>query len=198
VALLGSTLFFTATGPWTESSTAFTGYVESTPVTGGSGQLIASDSTNGGSTIGVAANATQVFWHNGENLQAEEAQLDGGAVTTLVSGVDVADLTADPYNVYYVTGANVVQQPLDGGAAMTLATGQQAALVAVDSTSVYWANTNFTDTAPGAVVKVPIGGGTTTTLVSGLQKLWAIAADGTNVYVGAYSTTPMVQQLPAK
>jgi hypothetical protein len=50
--------------------------------------------------------------------------------------------------------------------------------VAVDSTDVYWV-----DDINGTVNKVPIGGGTVTTLAGGPGgEPWSVAVDGTHVY----------------
>jgi hypothetical protein len=67
------------------------------------------------------------------------------------------------------------------GPIKTLASGQSSPYgVAVDSTSVYWTNSGV-GTSDGAVMKVPIGGGTPTTLASGPTS-FGIAVDATSVY----------------
>jgi hypothetical protein len=68
-----------------------------------------------------------------------------------------------------------------------------AAYVAVDATSVHWA-TKFA--ASNSIGKVAIGGGTPTTLASGLDNVWAIKSDGTNVYFSTYGTHAAVVQMP--
>ena len=78
--------------------------------------------------------------------------LDGGAATTLASGLSSPErIAGDPAGVYVTSGpaGTVVKLPYDGGAPITLAVGQgDTEGIAVDSTSVY-----FTDYS-GRVVKL--------------------------------------------
>jgi hypothetical protein len=50
-------------------------------------------------------------------------------------------------------------------------------VITVDATNVYWVNLNV-----GTVMKVPIAGGSTTQLASGVQNATSIEVDATNVY----------------
>jgi hypothetical protein len=56
----------------------------------------------------------------------------------------------------------------------------------VDATSVYWTDEGTVNTSNGAVMKVPVGGGTPTALASATQTLplrpYAITVDSTSVY----------------
>lgn len=76
-----------------------------------------------------------------------------------------------------------------------------AALV-VDATSVYWANyIGSTPSGAGSIVKVPIAGGSTLTLASGLTYPDDIAVDESNVYfitkgVTSPSQTGAVMRVP--
>jgi hypothetical protein len=75
-------------------------------------------------------------------------------------------------------GAPIVSSA--SGTVRALAWGQAyAAAIAVDSANVYW--TNIGDVCPGSVMRVPLDGGTASTLVPGAAA-GAIAVDATSVY----------------
>jgi DNA-binding beta-propeller fold protein YncE len=61
----------------------------------------------------------------------------------------------------------------------------------VDATSVYWANNGG-----GTVMKVPISGGTPTTLASGQTTPWGIAVDATSVYWTNYGGGTVMKLTP--
>lgn len=92
-------------------------------------------------------------------------------------------------NVYWSDDSGKVSKvSIAGGTATVLATGQSVPQgIAVDGTSVYWANEG-TGIGPdggtewnGSIMKVPVDGGTPTTLASG-QSPVGIAVDKARVY----------------
>ena len=95
--------------------------------------------------------------------------LDGGSSTAIVSRLSGRPhvFATDAFSVYWTNEVDgtVMKAPLNGGSATTLAAGQNSPLTAaIDAASVYWG------TADGAVMKVPLG-------------------DGTSVYWSTYDTT---------
>ncbi len=67
--------------------------------------------------------------------------------------------------------------PIGGGIPRVIASGESPNGIAVDGASVYW--TNYFD---GTVLKVPLGGGSPTTIASRGVGPVAIAVDAASVY----------------
>lgn len=96
--------------------------------------------------------------------------------------------------VFWANHDGTIQSvPAAGGTPTVLAAGQaHPTAIAADAISVYWTNagsgtcppTNPSCTPPptGSVMKIPIGGGTPTTLAGGQNNPQRIAIDATNVY----------------
>lgn len=101
--------------------------------------------------------------------------------STLVCGngsgsAGAVDIAVDATNAYWV-GGGVWKIPLTGGTAIPLSTGGSPTSIAVDATSAYWV-----DGAAGAVMSVPIGGGTPVTIAGGLSGARGLRIDATSVY----------------
>ena len=168
------------------------GAVMKVPLNGG----VVTKLVSGQSTLGaIAVGATSIYWITGDAVM--KVPLDGGDVATLAYGQSSpAGIAVDARNVYWTNmgsgpfGGTMMKVPLNGGIPATLAATQLnpgdvavdatsvfPVVIAVDATGVYW-----TDGGGGNVMKVPLGGGTPTTLASEQDGPWGIAVDSTSVY----------------
>jgi hypothetical protein len=158
---------------------------------------------HGGTTVTLdAAARTPIAVHDGLIYWGQDGSLwsvpvDGGTPSTVWTlsgsdGVGSAEGIAFDSKAAYETfcGASfcyVAKVPLDGGAAVTLATtapAQHFGSIAVDGANVYYAVHDSTSIGPlpcGALLRVPIEGGTPVTVAAGVP-VSSIALDCENVY----------------
>lgn len=153
----------------------------------------------------VLVDDTSVYWFNNSGMTdrvMKADKTDGGSPSVLASAGLVVGMALDSTSVYWTTqflpGTDttaVMKIGKMGGSPVTLATEQSSiGRPAVDSTNVYYARggsatVNGVKQGPdGAVVSVPLAGGTPRTLVS-LQGVTPgfVAVEGTYVY---FTTTP--------
>jgi hypothetical protein len=184
---------------WTTQSHGW-GTVMKVPLEGGAPTTLASNQA-GPSNLQV--NATGVYWALGYQ-SIVRAPLEGGAPTTLTSGITYTfDLVADATSLYWALASggssSVVKMPLAGGPRTTLATKNHgsARSIAVDATSVYWTD-NGSPSEESFVYKVPLEGGTVTTLASGQGIAGGLAVDASNVYWVAWrsATDSVLMRIP--
>ena len=112
---------------------------------------------NGASAFGVAANGTSVYFAATDSSGGGLFQLAVAAPPTSDGGVDGGTMAA--------------KQVWTGGAA------SKPVDVVLDAANVYW-----TDEGNRAVYSMPLGGGTVSTMASGLMSPARIAVDSKNVY----------------
>jgi hypothetical protein len=197
VAVAGSSLYFTDLGRdvWT------------VPTTGGTPTVLAATATDnsmGQSTNALAVGPNDVYfttWAKGMVLSATRV---GAKLTPLVGGLTyLVGIHGYPANVAvrggYVYWANpgggqsgmddfglISRIPVDGGQIDTIATGQAFPYgIATDANYVYWVDvgTITNDFTDGSLMRAPLGGGTATTLLSGIPLWGELAVDQTDVYV---------------
>lgn len=161
------------------------------PVGGGAATTLASEPTF--IPVGLAANATNVAWTTEGTTGTAAgtvvtAPLAGGAATTLAPDQgDVIALAMDATNVYWKSDRSILKVSLAGGALSTLctlstSTAGASFAMAVDATNVYWTGRDGTS---GTLMKVPVGGGTATTLATSSDMFSALAIDATSAYVSS-------------
>jgi hypothetical protein len=108
-------------------------------------------------------------------------------LVTLASGQTCPwGMAIDATSVYWTncgdpTGGNVLKVSKAGGEVVTLASGDRLSGIAVDGTSVYWV-AGTSDASSGAIMMLPIGGGTPTTLASRPGTPAHLAVDASYVY----------------
>jgi len=145
----------------------------------------------------VAVNTTDVYWTlwiqdpcpTGPAIMS--VGKNGGAVATVVSGLQPYAMAANATALYVTSQGNpctggggaVLEIPLAGampGPPRTLATGQAPRSLALDEASVYWVDEN-------EIGKMPLDGGSVTTLATGQNVGSNLAVNASGVY---FSTPP--------
>jgi sugar lactone lactonase YvrE len=158
----------------------------------GSGIAILATSQN--TPLALAAGGGSAVWSIAGTVQSEggalfQTSLGGGAIVDgwVVGLANPLAVTVRGASVYWADEGNlavensgrVMKAPLDpnAGKPTTLATGGRPQGVAVDETNVYW-----TDSASQSVQRVPLAGGTPTTLAKAQVGPLAITVDAANLY----------------
>ena len=185
----------------TEVLFAAAGYqVLAVPLSGGSVRTLATVNSGAGlasnAIRGLSVSGTNAYWIDCANQTLATVPITGGTVTELATGLGVpADLNrpvslainatsafwtepGGPVGCCLRIGTGVIKRvALSGGAVSTVLSGLDApAALAVDALNVVWAET-------WRVGKAPLGGGSVTTLASGIaSNLACIAVDQTNLY----------------
>jgi hypothetical protein len=156
----------------------------------------------------LAIDGTNVYWTTSGGGTVMQTPLDGnGPLVTIASNqVRPYGVVVDATNVYWTTSGSppdggppngtVMKQALAGGPPVALASSQNGPYnIAIDATNVYWSNFPNDNTSVGALMTVPIAGGTPTVLAS--ADSFGIAVDDTSLYWTDY-LSGVVEKLTPK
>ena len=161
--------------------------------------LVTLASEPGVSVSTMAIDAANLYWLADDAIAGgdtiKRTSLDGGSSTTLVSGVDAfRPFAVGPSGLYWIRwdiradSSNSIEYlehtSLDGASSTDLLGPSDAGLwgLAVDAANVYF-------TMGKAVVKLPLAGGSPTTLATTETPLCRMVVDATHVYWSNYRTT---------
>ena len=166
---------------WTSYGPA--GVVTKAPLLGGKSTKLATAPY----ATDVAVDSESVYFTS--NAGVFKVPIAGGVTTTLwPGGAGGANLLAiDDSSVYWTASERGVMKVAKvGGAPITLATSREPQAIAVDASNVYWTDWSSCGvscvTPESTIMKVPIDGGTTITLVAKQNLPDAIAVDDFGVY----------------
>lgn len=142
----------------------------------------------------IAVDGTNLYWtraSTNDTYAVMKVSRCGGPAITLASGPKGAGSVAvDGRNVYWIATngespsfpSQLLSVSVEGGQVTTLATGSGFAWVALDDTSAYWTAQPPNQPSLGAVMSVPLAGGTASTLASAVYGPTGIAAAAGKVY----------------
>jgi hypothetical protein len=153
------------------------------PVSGGTPTIL--NPVQGGQVLSMAMKATNVYWTVfSTNGAVFSAPIAGGPVNLMVAHTDrPMGIAVDENNVYWVGDGNgtVNAMPIDGGAVTTLATGPGfAEFLVLDSGYLFWSA--GLDTNDGAILRMPVTGGTPTVLAWDIYGAGPLVVDAQSVY----------------
>lgn len=122
---------------------------------------------------GIAVDNSYVYWVETNAGTINKVPINGGAVTTLATGLDDPQrIVVDTNRVYWtelanrIAGAGVIKKvPISGGQVTTLASGLNSPHdIAIDSTNIYWTEqgTDGTDGTVKKITKLTLSGGGST------------------------------------
>ncbi len=154
------------------------GRLMSMPKTGGTPTALAS----GGTFIGIAVDATNVYFSSFSSFYVSKVPKAGGTSSTIGPyGNYPAGISLNDSYVFWAndnTDGSIAKVAKSGGQGGILASAQASPTsTAADASNVYW-----TLSDAGTILKIPVEGGTITTVVSGQSKPACVTVDGDNLY----------------
>jgi hypothetical protein len=152
------------------------GFVAKVPIGGGAVTTLVQGM--GQQPMGLAIDATNLYWVDDGAGTVMANPLAGGPAVTLASGQTTPSrIAVDRTNVYWTNDVpgTVMKMPIAGGTPIALATGQnQPYPLTVDATNVYYGTQT-------SLMKVPLDGGGPVTLASGVLPI-GVAVDSSFAY----------------
>jgi murein DD-endopeptidase MepM/ murein hydrolase activator NlpD len=132
----------------------------------------------------VAVDSASVYWTNYSEGTVKKVSINGGGVTTLAAGPSgPSGITLAGNNVYWTEQNNpgsIKYVSINGGSVNTLANNSNSLGIASDGTNIYWTENVFINS--GKVSKIPLLGGATTAIVTGLDRPWDVEVDSANAF----------------
>jgi hypothetical protein len=132
--------------------------------------------------MGIAVDATNVYWSEYFGGIIKYKSINGGTSTTIASACYPWGIAVDTANVYWseCSCGTIKYKGISGGTVTTLVSGSNCPrYIATDSTDVYWTTENNS----GSIQRISKNGGIVTTIASELGLgIRGIAVDSTNIY----------------
>jgi hypothetical protein len=172
LAVDSSRVYWTTSPGGTVSSASLDG--------GGYTQLANPGATYSGAYLEpMVVTQTNIYWcESATGFQAIVSMpLDGGTITTVASGYGALVAAPGDMSIYWNTGTPaVMESPSDGGVALQLPASALPTSMAVDALNFYYVDNYYT------VRKIPLSGGTPTTLATPQTGASKLTVDSTSVY----------------
>jgi hypothetical protein len=155
--------------------------IRSVPKGGGTSAILAAATPSQ-----IAVDSSNIYWTDFGAGAIRKMPKSGGSPVTIATGTDSpSGIKTDGVNVYWSEFSwpgTVWKVSVNGGTTTALGHNVNNRGVAIDptSTNVYWGEYVFLDA--GKIDYAPTSGGATTSLVTGLNNVWDVAADERSVF----------------
>jgi hypothetical protein len=190
---------FNPTGIAVDNGTVYFGdgvNLRSVPKGGGSSTILTAATPSQ-----IALDATNIYWTDaisGTGAIRKMPRTGGSPVTLATGTTSPSGIKTDGVNVYWSEFSSpgmVWKVSVNGGTPSVLGTQVNNRGIAIDptSTNVYWGENVFVNA--GRIDFAPANGGPPTNLVTGLNNVWDVAADGTSVFWVEDRTGGVVRQV---